>query len=171
MCIFQLILVAIPSSLMILSVKNRGVERGFYLADKTCYEWWKLFVDGLLEETYISRMAPKRIFLKAFFAIFWNETLITLSKVTQDLKMQYGLLFHAIFYGAWHEKIFRSQSCDIWSLGPKNKGNLGSNDVYQAGKFRNPGSKQEIHFSQTSFSSELSDEFSKILKSQKILWP
>ena len=29
-------------------------------------------------------------------------------------------LFDAKFHGNWHEKIFRSQSSDIWGLGPKN---------------------------------------------------
>ena len=35
-----------------------------------------------LGETYISGMAPKRRILMGFFTIFWEKTLITLSKVT-----------------------------------------------------------------------------------------
>ena len=45
-CIFNLILIGIPSSL-ILSVKNRG-WRVFYLMTKICQALWKLFVEDPL---------------------------------------------------------------------------------------------------------------------------
>ena len=40
--------------------------------------------------------------------------------IKRDPKYKNKGLFHAKFYGAWHEKIFRFQSRDIWGLGPKN---------------------------------------------------
>ena len=40
--------------------------------------------------------------------------------VKNDLKLENKSLFDVIFYGAWHEKIFRSQISDISSLEPKN---------------------------------------------------
>ena len=37
--------------------------------------------------------------------------------MTHNLKVR---AFDAKLYGASHEKIFRSSSCDVWGLGPKN---------------------------------------------------
>ena len=39
--------------------------------------------------------------------------------VKSDLKFENKCLFCAKFDGAWNEKFFGSQSCDIWGLGPK----------------------------------------------------
>ena len=40
--------------------------------------------------------------------------------VKNDPDLENKGLFDAKFHGNWHEKIFRSQSSDIWGLGPKN---------------------------------------------------
>ena len=50
------------------------------------------FVRQNLEGTYLSEMAPKSRFLKGFFAIFWEKTLITLSKKIQNLKVRAYLM-------------------------------------------------------------------------------
>ena len=49
------------------------------------------------------------------FCSFLGINIPHLSKVTQHLKISKGL-FHANFYGTWHEKVFRSQSF-VWHLG------------------------------------------------------
>ena len=63
-------------------------------------------------------------------------------------------MFEAKFYGASHEKIYRSQNSDIWGLGPKT--NLGQFGPKAFGRglikslVKNPGSnfrKQDIMFS------------------------
>ena len=72
-----------------------------------------------LEGTYISEMAPK----DDFWRVFCNFLGInTHNLVKNDLKLKNKSLFEAKFYRAWHEKIHRSQSSDIWSLGlgPRN---------------------------------------------------
>ena len=61
------------------------------------------FQNGLV----ISGMAPKRRLLMVLFAIFWEQTLIT---VKSDPKFENKSLFHAKFYRARHEKIFESQN-------------------------------------------------------------
>ena len=38
--------------------------------------------------------------------------------VKNDPKFENKGLFHAKFYGVWHEKNFRFQSYDIWVVGP-----------------------------------------------------
>ena len=40
--------------------------------------------------------------------------------VKNDPNFESKGLFDANFYGTWHEKIFRSQSSDVWGLGLKN---------------------------------------------------
>ena len=40
--------------------------------------------------------------------------------VKNDPNFENNSLFGAKFYRAWHENIFRSQSSDIWGMGPKN---------------------------------------------------
>ena len=70
-----------------------------------------------VEGTYISELAPKT-FLKGFF---WNFLGINTYKfVKNDPKFENKSLFDAKFYGAWFEKIFRSQSFGYWGLGFKN---------------------------------------------------
>ena len=84
-----------------------------------CSKKWGSFRQDL-GGTYMSKMGPERKFLKAFLQFSGNKTLITLSKMTQNLKIR-AQLFDTKFYGAWDEKNVRSQSFDIWPLGPKNQ--------------------------------------------------
>ena len=59
-------------------------------------------------------MAPKRKLLRN------KQGINILNFAKNDPKLEKKNLFDAKFYGAWHEKIFRSQRSDIWGQGPKN---------------------------------------------------
>ena len=63
-------------------------------------------------------MAPKRRFLIGFLTNFLG--IITHNFVKNDPKFECKSLFDAKYYGAGHEKSFKSKSCDIWGVGPKN---------------------------------------------------
>ena len=56
-----------------------------------------------------SLMAPNRKFLRVFLLFSGNEH-STLPEIAQNMEIR-----------AWHEKKFRSQSCDIWGQRPKDK--------------------------------------------------
>ena len=75
-----------------------------------------------LEGSYISEMAPTRRFLKGFFTFFLEETLITLSEMTQNLKNRACLIHNfmeldmknfsdprALTFGFWGLKISLGQ--------------------------------------------------------------
>ena len=68
--------------------------------------------------SYMTEMAPKRRFLKGFFCNFLG--IDTHSFVKIGSKFENKSLIYAKLYEAWHEKVFRSQSSNIWGLGPKN---------------------------------------------------
>ena len=59
-------------------------------------------------------MAPKRKFFYKFLGINTHNF------VKNDSNFEFKGLFGAKCYGTWHEKIFRSQSSDVWALGPEN---------------------------------------------------
>ena len=66
---------------------------------------------GAIEVDHTSKfIAPKKIF-DGFFAIFWEETFITLSKIMQNLKIRACFMKH--FMELDMKKFFGSQSCDI----------------------------------------------------------
>ena len=58
-------------------------------------------------------MAPKRRFFYKFLGINTHNF------VKNDPNFKNKGLFDAKFYGAGHEKNFRSQRYDVWGLGPK----------------------------------------------------
>ena len=60
----------------------------------------------------------KKNFLEGFFYNFLGIN--PHNFVKNDPKFENKSLFDSKFYGAWHEKIFRSQSSDIWN-GTKKK--------------------------------------------------
>ena len=59
-------------------------------------------------------MAPKRRIFCKFLGINIHNF------VKNDPNFENKGLFDAKFYGTWLEKNFRTQSSDIWGLGPKN---------------------------------------------------
>ena len=71
-----------------------------------------------MERIYLSEMAPKRRFLKGLFCNFLGINTHNFVKI--DPNFENNSLFDAKFYRASHENISRSQSCDIWGVGPKN---------------------------------------------------
>ena len=95
-----------------------------------------------LEGTYISEMALKRRFLKGF-AIFWEITLITLSKMSQNCKIRTYVMQN-----------FMKLDMKNWVWGPKtNLGQFGSK-AFGRGLIKplvkNPGSsfhEQDLIFS------------------------
>ena len=82
-----------------------------------CSKKWGSFRQDL-GGTYMSKMGPERKFLKAFLQFSGNKTLITLSKMSQNLKIR-AQLFDTKFYGAWDEKNFRSKALTFGLWGPK----------------------------------------------------
>ena len=78
-------------------------KRGFFIQD--------------LERTSYLEWHQKEDFWWAFCNFLG---MITHNFVKSDPKFEHKDLLHAQFHGAWHKRIFRSQSCDIWGLGLKN---------------------------------------------------
>ena len=68
------------------------------------------------ELTYLKEH-QKEDFWRVFCNFLWINTH---NFVKNDPKLLNKSLFEAKLYGAWHEKIYRSQNSDIWGLRPKN---------------------------------------------------
>ena len=64
-----------------------------------------------------TRSGTKQKIFEGFFCNFLGINIHNFAK--NDPKFENKSLFDAKFYEAWHEKFLRSQSSDIWSLGPK----------------------------------------------------
>ena len=99
--------------------KNPNGDGGGGVEDMEFQEYWNsngyisplppLFLFGFFFWNTGSLMAPNRKFLRVFLLFSGNEH-SALPEIAQNMEIR-----------AWHEKKFRSQSCDIWGQRPKDK--------------------------------------------------